>query len=154
FVSKDEELVVGKAGGRRDFRNECRESINAVGDLTDFGLHQLLQKVHGILHRLRGSNRCSVQRPGKLILMSVLGYSPERHSSIASLSPFCANSGLLQLDRCDPFLSSGVSAYVGCPPLSFSLDASPWLRWQLKNRGLLTFTQRCQQHDLAIRKFQ
>jgi hypothetical protein len=46
------------------------------------------------------------------------------------------------------------SAYVGCPPLGFSLDGSLWLRWQLKNRGLLTLTQRCQQHDLAVRKFQ
>ena len=33
FVSKHEELVEGKAGRRRDFRNKRRELINAVGDL-------------------------------------------------------------------------------------------------------------------------
>src|SRR5262249_25159744 len=44
--------------------------------------------------------------------------------------------------------------HVARPPLSFSLDANLWLRWQLKNRGLLTLTQRCQQHDLAVGKLQ
>jgi hypothetical protein len=46
------------------------------------------------------------------------------------------------------------SAYVGYAPLGFSLDASLWLHWQLKNRSLLTLTQRCQQHDLAVGKLQ
>jgi hypothetical protein len=46
------------------------------------------------------------------------------------------------------------SAYVVCPPLGFGLNESLWFRWQLKNRSLLTLTQRCQQHDLPIRKFQ
>ena len=46
------------------------------------------------------------------------------------------------------------SAYVGYPPLGFGLNDSRWFRRQLKNRGLLTFTQRCQQHELAVRKFQ
>jgi hypothetical protein len=48
----------------------------------------------------------------------------------------------------------GHSAYVVCPPLGFGLNDSLWFRWQLKNGGLLTLTQRCQQHDLPIRKFQ
>jgi hypothetical protein len=46
------------------------------------------------------------------------------------------------------------SAYVGCPPLGFGLNDSLWLRWQLKNRGLLTLTQACQEHDLTVWKFQ
>jgi hypothetical protein len=46
------------------------------------------------------------------------------------------------------------SAHVGCSLLGFNLNGSPWLRRQLKNRSLLTFTQTCQEHDLAIRKFQ
>jgi hypothetical protein len=46
------------------------------------------------------------------------------------------------------------SAYVVCPPLGFGLNESLWFRWQLKNRSVLTLTQRCQQHDLPIRKFQ
>jgi hypothetical protein len=38
--------------------------------------------------------------------------------------------------------------------LGFDLNRSPWLRWQLENRGLLTLTQARQEHDLAVRKFQ
>jgi hypothetical protein len=38
--------------------------------------------------------------------------------------------------------------------LGFDLNRSPWLRWQLKNRGLLTLTQACQEHDPTVRKFQ
>jgi hypothetical protein len=51
---------------------------------------------------------------------------------------------------------------VGCersarecsPPPGLSLDDSLWLGRQLKNRSLLTLTQECQGHDLAVRKFQ
>src|ERR1700756_5363830 len=50
--------------------------------------------------------------------------------------------------------SCGHSAHVGRPPLGFELNDSLWLRPQLKNRSLLTLAQRCQEHDLAIRKFQ
>src|SRR6516164_3666123 len=46
------------------------------------------------------------------------------------------------------------SAHVSRPPLGFELNDSLWLRRQLKNRGLLTLAQRCQEHDLAIRKLQ
>jgi hypothetical protein len=46
------------------------------------------------------------------------------------------------------------SAHVGCSLLGFNLNGSPWLRRQLKNRSLLIFSQTCQEHDLAIRKFQ
>ncbi len=38
--------------------------------------------------------------------------------------------------------------------LSCKLSGSLWLGRQLKNRGLLTFTQACEQHDLAVRKFE
>jgi hypothetical protein len=38
--------------------------------------------------------------------------------------------------------------------LGFDLNRSPWLRWQLENRGLLILTQARQEHDLAVRKFQ
>ena len=40
------------------------------------------------------------------------------------------------------------------PPLGFDLNRSPWLRWQLENRGLLILIQECQEHDPAVRKFQ
>jgi hypothetical protein len=33
-------------------------------------------------------------------------------------------------------------------------NGSLWFRRQLQNSRLLAFTQACQQHDLAIRKFQ
>jgi hypothetical protein len=33
-------------------------------------------------------------------------------------------------------------------------NGSLWFRWQLQNRDLLVLTQPCQQHDLAICKFQ
>jgi hypothetical protein len=46
------------------------------------------------------------------------------------------------------------SGNVGYPPLGRRLTGSLWLRRQLKNRSLLTFTQECQGHDLAVRKFQ
>src|SRR3974390_157495 len=45
------------------------------------------------------------------------------------------------------------SAHVDCSLLGFNLNGNPWLRRQLKNRSLLIFTQACQEHDLAIRKF-
>jgi hypothetical protein len=46
------------------------------------------------------------------------------------------------------------SGYVSDAPLGLGLNGSLWLRWQLQNRGLLALTQRRQQHDLAIGKFQ
>jgi hypothetical protein len=38
--------------------------------------------------------------------------------------------------------------------LGFDLNRSPWLRWQLENCSFLTFSQTCQEHDLAVWKFQ
>ena len=46
------------------------------------------------------------------------------------------------------------SADVSDAPLGLRFSGSLWLRWQLQNRGLLALTQRCQQHDPTIRKFQ
>jgi hypothetical protein len=40
------------------------------------------------------------------------------------------------------------------PAAELGLNDSLWLRWQLKNRGLLTLTQACQEHDLAVGEFQ
>ncbi len=51
-------------------------------------------------------------------------------------------------------ISCQVSADVGCAPLGFRFHGGLWLRRQLKNCGLLTLTQRRQEHDLAIGKFQ
>src|SRR5215468_6913152 len=45
-------------------------------------------------------------------------------------------------------------AHMGCAPLDFRFYGVPWRRRQLKNRGLLIFSQTCQEHDLAVRKFQ
>jgi hypothetical protein len=47
-----------------------------------------------------------------------------------------------------------ISAHVGCAPLSLEFHAALWFGRQLKNCGLLTLTQRGQEHDLAIGKFQ
>jgi DsrE/DsrF-like family len=47
-----------------------------------------------------------------------------------------------------------ISAHVGCAPLSFEFHAGLWFGRQLENCSLLTLTQRGQEHDLAIRKFQ
>src|SRR5262249_50804827 len=40
------------------------------------------------------------------------------------------------------------------PPLGFHLNSSLGFRRQLKNRSFLSFSQTCQEHDLAVRKFQ
>src|SRR6516165_8010756 len=45
-----------------------------------------------------------------------------------------------------------ISAHVGCAPLSFRFRGGLWFSRQLENCGLLTLTQRRQEHDLAIRK--
>jgi hypothetical protein len=47
-----------------------------------------------------------------------------------------------------------VSAYTGHSALGVSLNSRPWLNWQLENRSLLALSQRCQEHDMAVRKFQ
>jgi hypothetical protein len=47
-----------------------------------------------------------------------------------------------------------ISAHVSCAPLSFEFHAGLWFGRQLENCSLLTLTQRRQEHDLAIRKFQ
>jgi hypothetical protein len=47
-----------------------------------------------------------------------------------------------------------ISAHVSRPPLGFELSDIHWLRRQLKDRSLLALTQRCQEHDSAIRKLQ
>src|SRR5499427_10581238 len=39
-------------------------------------------------------------------------------------------------------------------PLGFDLNRSPWLRWQLENGGFLTFSQTCQEYNLAVWKLQ
>ena len=44
--------------------------------------------------------------------------------------------------------------YVSHAPLGLSFNDSLRFRRQLKNRGLLALTQRCQEHDLAIGKLQ
>jgi hypothetical protein len=44
--------------------------------------------------------------------------------------------------------------YVSRALLGLRFNGSLWFRWQLQNRGLLTFAQAGQQHDLAIGKFQ
>jgi hypothetical protein len=44
--------------------------------------------------------------------------------------------------------------YVSHAPLGLSFNGSPWFCRQLQNGCLLAFTQACQQHDSAIRKFQ
>ena len=46
------------------------------------------------------------------------------------------------------------SDYVSEAPMGLSFNGGLWFRRQLQNRGLLTLTQRCQEHDPAIRKFQ
>jgi hypothetical protein len=38
--------------------------------------------------------------------------------------------------------------------LGFNLNRSPWLRWQLENCSFLISFQTCQEHDLAVWKFQ
>jgi hypothetical protein len=45
-----------------------------------------------------------------------------------------------------------ISAHVGCAPLGFRFRGGLWFSRQLENCGLLTLTQRRQEHDLAIRK--
>jgi hypothetical protein len=49
-------------------------------------------------------------------------------------------------------LALKISAHVGCAPLDFRFRGGLWFGRQLKNCGLLTLTQRRQEHDLAIRK--
>jgi hypothetical protein len=44
--------------------------------------------------------------------------------------------------------------YVSHASLGMSFNGSLWFRRQLQNGCLLAFTQACQQHDTAIRKFQ
>jgi hypothetical protein len=44
--------------------------------------------------------------------------------------------------------------YVSHAPLGLSFNGSFGFRRQLQNGCLLAFTQACQQHDTAIRKFQ
>jgi hypothetical protein len=44
--------------------------------------------------------------------------------------------------------------YVSHAPLGLSFNGSLWFCRQLQNGCLLAFTQACQQHDPAIRKFQ
>jgi hypothetical protein len=46
------------------------------------------------------------------------------------------------------------SADCSCPPLCLRFEAGLWLHWQLKNRSLLTFVQKRQEHDLPVRKFE
>jgi len=43
---------------------------------------------------------------------------------------------------------------VNGAPLGLRFNGSLWFRWQLQNRGSLALTQRCQEHDPAVRKFQ
>jgi hypothetical protein len=38
--------------------------------------------------------------------------------------------------------------------LGFDLNRSPWLRWQLENGSFLTFSQTCQEYNLAVWKLQ
>ena len=45
-----------------------------------------------------------------------------------------------------------ISAHVRCAPLGFRFRDGLWFGRQLENCGLLTLTQRRQEHDLAIRK--
>jgi hypothetical protein len=47
-----------------------------------------------------------------------------------------------------------VSAYTDHPALDLSLNSRPWFSWQLEDCSLLILSQRCQEHDVAIRKFQ
>jgi hypothetical protein len=44
--------------------------------------------------------------------------------------------------------------YVSHAPLGLGFNGSLWFCRQLQNGCLLAFTQACQQHDSAIRKFQ
>ena len=46
------------------------------------------------------------------------------------------------------------STYKCDPLLGICLNSSPRLRRQLKNCSLLAFSHTCQEHDLAVRKFQ
>jgi len=47
-----------------------------------------------------------------------------------------------------------VSAYTDHSALGLSLNSRPWFSWQLEDCSLLTLYQRCQEHDVAVRKFQ
>jgi len=47
-----------------------------------------------------------------------------------------------------------VSAYTDHTMLRLSLNSHPWLSWQLQNCSLLTLSQRCQEHDVPVWKFQ
>jgi hypothetical protein len=47
-----------------------------------------------------------------------------------------------------------ISAHVGCAPLGFRFRGGLWFSRQLENCGLLTLTQRRQEHDLAIWKLE
>jgi hypothetical protein len=67
LVSKNEELVEGKAGWRRDLRDKRREPVNAVGDLVDFGSHKSLRDAAGTvslcmrpMSKTKGSLRMSL----------------------------------------------------------------------------------------------
>ena len=53
-----------------------------------------------------------------------------------------------------PINMSYRSAYTGHATLRLSGNGRPWLSWQLKNCRLLTLSQRCQEHHVAVRKFQ
>jgi hypothetical protein len=61
---------------------------------------------------------------------------------------------LMQAARIGAAIALQISAHVSCAPLSFEFRAGLWFGRQLENRSLLTLTQRRQEHDLAIRKFQ
>ena len=41
LVAKDEKLIEGEAGRGRDVGNEGRQAVDAVGDLSDLGLHDI-----------------------------------------------------------------------------------------------------------------
>ena len=44
------------------------------------------------------------------------------------------------------------SADCSCPPLCLGYQAGLWLHWQLKNRSLLTFAQKRQEHRQPVPK--
>lgn len=46
-----------------------------------------------------------------------------------------------------------MSTNKGDATLRLSLNCRFWLSWQLENCSLLIFSQRCQEDDVAVRKF-